>query len=494
MLPVVSSARVRRNPVSLGPWIVSLLSACGDPGADTHATTSQGSADATGASQASGSQGDVDTTDPGTTADGPNDTGPSDTGPGGTTAGDCDFELVTGFDVSVPTLGTPRPALNEFYVDESFGLSIARVTDPSQIDDHDPPSWVRHEYSRRPAFNADSTRAIMMSSNGWVRLYDVASDGALSFVKTLDLGETQEPNWDPVDPDVIYTFAEYAGALTISSYDVTNDAQSVVRDLGARVHAVFPDAVGMWTKQEGRPSNDGRVWCMEVGSNDGPGGQFVAAGFIAYDFAADELLGTLAVDESPDHISTSGSGAYCVPSWDLPIGTRAYTTDFAGFVQLHDRSEHSDVALTAEGDDVLVYTAYDGADAGSVMMVRMSDGMATPLFELYGPNSSSSAFHISGTSWKRPGYVVVSSYECTENGGACDPHTQWFADKVMIVELRADPTIHHLAHTHRGDAGYFSEPQAVANADLTRVLFASTWESDAESDLASYLIRVPDCR
>jgi hypothetical protein len=356
------------------------------------------------------------------------------------------------------------------------------------------PDWVRHEYSRRPAFNSDASRAIMISSNGWLRLYDVESDGTLTFDKTLDPGEPQEPNWHPTDPDVFYVFEPLGSGLTISSYDVTTDQISLVVDLTSRVQAIFPGAIGMWAKQEGRPSNDGRVWCLEVGHTEG-GGAFVADGFIAYDLVDDEIIGSLAVDETPDHISTSPNGTYCVPSWDYPTGTWAYTTDFASMTQLHDRSEHSDLAVSREGDEVLVYTAYDGADAGNVMMVRLSDAAATPLFPLYGPNNSATSIHISGTAKERPGWAVVSFYGCSEDYGAapCDPSVQWFYDKVIAVELAADPAIFNLAHTHYGDAGYFSEAHAVASPDLRRVLFVSTWESAAESDIASYLITIPPC-
>lgn len=402
--------------------------------------------------------------------------------------------LIEGKAPVAPPAGVPRPALGVPYVDSRFGLSIARVTAASQVTDRDFPAWVRHEYSRRPAFNADASRALMISSNGWLRLYDVRPDGSLVFLKTLNLGEPQEPNWHPTDPRLLYFFVGYGGGFTISTYDVVTDQTAVVADLGTRVRALFPGATGMWTKQEGRPSDDGRVWCLEVG-HTGAGAAFIADGLIAYDLQADQLLGHLAVTESPDHISTSPAGNYCVPSWGLPKGTRAYRTDFSSFVQLHDRSEHSDLATTRQGEEVLVYTAYDGANSGNVVMVRLSDGAATALFELYGPNHSATAMHLSGTAKARPGYIVVGFYGCSENYGAapCDPASQWFVDKVVAVELAPNPKIFSLAHTHYGNAGYFAETQPVASADLTKVLFVSTWESTAESDVASYLVQVPRC-
>ncbi|MDC3958955.1 hypothetical protein [Polyangium jinanense] len=401
--------------------------------------------------------------------------------------------LVEGLDTSVPTEGKMRPALNVPFEDEHYHLKVARVTDASQVTDHDIPSWVRHEYSRRPAFNADSTRALMLSSNGWMRLYEVKPDGTQAFLKTLALGEPQEPNWHPTDPNKLYFFESYGQGLTISTYDITSDEKSTSRDLGTRVKALFPGATGMWTKQEGRPSDDGKIWCLEAGHTTA--GNFVPDGLFAYDFDADKILGHMPVTEAPDHISTSPKGNYCVPSWGVPMGTRAYKTDFSSYTQLHDRSEHSDLAITKDGDEVLVYTAYDGANAGNVVMVELAGGTATPLVPLYGENNGSAAMHISGTSKNKPGYAVIGFYACSEEYGAkaCDPSAQWFYNKVIAVELQANPKVYNLAHTHYGNAGYFTSAQAIANPDLTKVLFASTWESTMENDVASYLIQVPAC-
>jgi hypothetical protein len=506
-VPLSSTARPVATVVRL--TLAALVTACGDagPAATTTAASFGDPTDAgqestvgteatgSGAATSAGVETGADTVDASESSGANTATG----GEGDTTdsgAVDCDFDtLVQGQDASAPTLGGPRPALGAFFDDEHYGLPVARVTDASQVTDRDFPAWIRHEYSRRPAFNADSTRAVMISSNGWVRLFDVEPDGTLSFVRTLDVAESQEPNWDATDPDVLYTLEPYGQGKTITRHDVAAGTQEVARDLTARIDALLPGTSGMWTKQEGRPSDDGRVWCLEVGSPTAPGGGFEAAGFIAYDFVADEILGSMPTDETPDHLSTAPSGGYCVISWLYPTGTRAYTTDFASAQQLHDRSEHSDLATTAGGDDVLVYTAYDGEHAGFVNMVALDDGTTTPLFPLYGDNHSLSAFHISGTARDRPGYAVVSSYGCREDYGnaPCDPSAQWFYDKVFLVELAPDPALYNLAHTHYGPVPYWGETQAVANHDLTRVLFVSSWESDAEADLASYVIRVPGC-
>jgi hypothetical protein len=213
-------------------------------------------------------------------------------------------------------------------------------------------------------------------------------------------------------------------------------------------------------------------------------------GLVAYDFTNDQILGSMKTTDRPDHVSASPLGDRCVPSWVGGLGTRAYTTDFSSFTQLHKTSEHSDLALTKSGAQVYVFTDYD---TGDVAMVDLSTGVRTDLFPLYESNFSATAMHISGTSMKKPGYVTIGFYGCSESHGAtaCNPATQWFKDKVVVVELAANPKIYNLAHSHYGDAGYFAESQSVANPDLTKVLFVSTWHSSVEDDVESYMINVP---
>lgn len=396
--------------------------------------------------------------------------------------------FVTGMDTRAPA-SMSKPALNVPYVDSNYKTTVTRVSDASQITDVNIPSFVRHEYSRRPAFNSDSSRALMISSNGWLRLYSVdKTSNKLSFLKTLTIGGSVEPNWHPTNPNIIRFLGINGQSLQISEYDITNDQKTVVRNLSSRIKALYPSAAGMWTKDEGRPSNDGKIWCFQVES-----GSFGILGLISYNFETDQILGNLNITDGqrPDHISTSPKGNYCVPSWDTARGTRAYSLDFASYTQLHSKSEHSDLALTKDGKEVYVFSDYN---SGDVAMVDMASGARTNLFRLYGSNSSSTAMHISGVgSEKNPGHVVIGFYGCSESYGStsCNYNTQWFKDKIIISELKANPTIYNLAHTHFGNAGYWGETQAVSNKDMSKILFVSSWESTVERDVASYMINVP---
>ena len=163
--------------------------------------------------------------------------------------------LIEGFNTTPPTLGVARPGLGVPFTDPVYKTTVTRATDASQITDRNIPSWVRHEYSRKQPFNADGTKVLMMSSNGWFRLYSVnAINNTLTFVKTLAIGEPQEPIWDATDQNIIHYLGYYGEGMTISSYDIRTDQTSVTRNLSTRIKALFgSSAASAWTKQEGRP-------------------------------------------------------------------------------------------------------------------------------------------------------------------------------------------------------------------------------------------------
>lgn len=381
-----------------------------------------------------------------------------------------------------------KPALNIPYIDPRYGTKITRVTDVSQITTQ-VPAWVRHEYSRKPAFNSDSTRATMISSNGWIRLYSVdKAANTMSFVKTLNLAENQESIWHPTNPNLLYHLGQYGLGMKIYSYDVTTDISTdLTPTLPAQIQARFPTAGLAWFKQEGRPSDDGKIWCLQVETSG-----FQMLGLISFNLETGNIIGHLANTTRPDHTSTSPDGTRCIPSWAFnpTLGTRSYSLDFSSHIMLHTQSEHSDMAITESGRNVLVTFDYN---SGDIAMIDAHNGARTNLMRLYGPNSSGVAGHVSGIgSTGRPGYAVVSFYGCTENYGAQScTDAQWFKNKVVVVELKANPKIYNVAHTQFGGGGYWGETQATVNKDLTKILFVSTWRADQENQLASYMIDIP---
>lgn len=64
-----------------------------------------------------------------------------------------------------------KPAKGQEFVDPAYGTSIYRATDISEGDG----GMMRHEYSRRQAFNADNSRYLVQDGRGFWYLYDAST-------------------------------------------------------------------------------------------------------------------------------------------------------------------------------------------------------------------------------------------------------------------------------------------------------------------------------
>jgi len=160
----------------------------------------------------------------------------------------------------------------------------------------------------------------------------------------------------------------------------------------------------------------------------------------------------------------------------------AYSRDFSSKRQLLQKSEHSDLAIDANGDDVYVSVDYQSA-AGDVFMLNLRTGVRTTLFPTYVAGSAT-ALHVSGKGFNKPGWVLLSTYG--DYGG-----TQWLHKKIFAVQLQASPKILNLGFTRAVENGYWTEPHASVNRDFTKVLFNSNWGVNSATDVDAYMIEIP---
>lgn len=386
-------------------------------------------------------------------------------------------------------LGTPS------YVDPVYGTRVYKATDAS---DFAGATHVRHEYSRRQAFNADNSRYFAQSSNGYWLLYDGATfrmlrrsgeGGALR-----SMAGDAEPIWHPSDPRKLWYTGNFGGLVWFEK-DVESDTDTVMADFRGRLP--WPGATSVWTKAEGTSSADGRYFAFMATSYDAAKKENVIHGLLTYDRQQDRIVGTLDASSFgnawPDHISMSPSGRYAVPSWAYAphLGTRAYTLDFKTYRTLHTQSEHSDLAIGPNGEDLYVATNYE---RGVMWAVDCASGATFDLMELYPRTGSGYAAHVSGKAYGRPGWVVVSTYADFADYGRTvpDPVLQPMYRKVMLIELKPGGKKLAVAHTRAGAGygGYTGEHHATVSRDGTRVMFATNFDDGGVP--SSYMIALPD--
>ncbi|MBN1565566.1 MAG: hypothetical protein JXA10_17105, partial [Anaerolineae bacterium] len=338
---------------------------------------------------------------------------------------------------------------------------------------------------------------------GWY-LYDAHTLQPIQPVQTsLDL---DEPRWDAQNP-LRFVFSPWsdADAPTLMIADVTPTAAGVTiethsaHDFAADLPPEW-NAVVMWRRWEGSPSADGRYDAFMVEDSD-----FITRGLVTYDWQADEVIGLYTVttgeDNEPDSVSMSLSGDYvlaqfefCAPgtmgTYAAPCGAMIYTRDLSEGWGISRIIGHSDLALDAQGRDVVIYQEID---TDQIVMADLQTGAITPLFDL---DYSQGGFglHFSGQAVARPGWALVSVFPEESPLDFSNPF--WMSGVIYAVELQANPRVVQLAHHHsirsEAELDYFAEPHATVNRDFTRVLFTSNWEHYGTGEVEMYMIVLPD--
>ncbi|ATB36566.1 YD repeat protein [Cystobacter fuscus] len=372
----------------------------------------------------------------------------------------------------IPTVA--KPSKGAAFSEPTYKTCVVRATDHAA---DGVSGFARNDYSRRQAFNANSTRQLVYALDGYWHVYDANTHARLK--QLSGPAADAEPQWHPTNPDLLYYLPTNGVGMRLHELNVSTGVSRVVGDFGARLKARWPTSAAAWTKSEGSPSADGRYWCFMVDASD-----WSSVGVFTWDRDTNTILGMYDTQgERPDHVSMSPSGNYCVVSGDGARGTVAFSRDFSTKTQLLSKSEHSDLALDANGEDVYVAVDYQ-SNAGDVFMVNLRTGVRTALFSTY-LSGTATALHVSGKAFARPGWVVVSTY--ADYGGSL----QWLHRKVMAVQLNANPTIYTLAHHRTVSNGYWSEPHASVNRDFTRVVFGSNWGSGSATDVDTYVVEIP---
>ena len=374
--------------------------------------------------------------------------------------------LVLGKDATPPSTAWTRPRLDASYEDPVHeATSVRRITDASST------RFDRNTYSRRQAENADGSRFLTYHGASRYRVYERRS---LALVRELAIHPDSEPQWHPSDPDLI----RHVGGSDASSGDlrlyetrISSGATRVVADLTDRLRAVYPNATYMVDRAEGSPSVDGDHYAWIVFDRAG-----AAIGIVSYDLENDRVLGTRRPRRDAgrlDWVSASPSGRHVMGGY--VTATVVYDRDLGNARRVNNKADHSDIAIDAEGRDAYVYVDFsENRDAGWLVSVDLATLQRTRLIRLYG--GANTSLHVSAKGYGKPGWVLVSTYNCKDEGA-------WTCDKVMAVQMKSEPAIVNLAHTYNctesafwsddKQKSYWAEPHAVVNRSFTRVYYNS---------------------
>lgn len=392
--------------------------------------------------------------------------------------------LLTGYSVSTATLPTAHLPVNRGWYNPQYKTAVRRVADSAAVTN--PGTSLMPVYSRIQAYNADDSRVLLLASNGWWHVFNRAADGTFSYLKRLDTSPNPagdcELQWHPTDPAIARYTAQNGGLIyrqinvatgVVALYFDLQQVLSVNGDQTVRsLTSVFPSAARFWTKGEGSPSRDHRYWGGQVEDAN-----FNFLGFAIYDTLTGDVRTLTAAQYGggrPDHCSMSVNGGFFVASSDEPgIGTRAYRNDFSSYRQVHHKSEHSDLAVMPNGDEVYVSVNFQDNE-GNLFFYNLTTGVKTELTHLHAyptshVNHITPTLHISGRCYDKPSWVMISTYSATNQ--------YWADNKILMVELADNGKIVNVGHTLNKHANYFSECHGPVNRDGTKFLFGSTGQA-----------------
>jgi hypothetical protein len=244
---------------------------------------------------------------------------------------------------------------------------------------------------------------------------------------------------------------------------------------------------------------DTRYWGLMAEDDE-----WLPTAFVVYDRVEDEVTvrdmrGVPGMEDDVDHVTMSPRGTYFLASFDRfcehgqlgddshPCGLMVYNRDLTNGRGLLRIIGHYDVALDAQGREVILY---QDIDMDQISMLDLESGEVTPLMSIDFTHTPL-GFHFSGLAYDRPGWMLVSTY----SGGYPEAFT-WMDDQVFAVELKAGGRVVRLAHTHSQvdedvEHDYWAEPHATVNRDLTRILFTSNWGRSGTQGVEMYMIELP---
>lgn len=420
--------------------------------------------------------------------------------PGASQAATCDGFYPSGFKLAEGKLNPATPALSKpakgvRIQEPNFKTCLFRATDHRT----EPSSYyLRNDYSRRQAFNANSTYFLAYSNDGSWRLYDA---NTLKQLRVLAPAGDAEPQWHPTDPNTLY-YLPTNGGTKLLKVDVRTNASSTVVDFAGKLPSWASSATHLWTRSEGAPSANARYWGFLAYDN-----AWNMLGYIVWDLQQNKLVGSRQASGGVDNGSISASGRWFVVSAD--DGVWAWSADFSKKKKIASNGGvHSDLAIGPTGNDYFVSADYE-SDGGDVYFVDLdtcpsvsaSSSSApvcprTVLFSMY-PTGAWATLHFSGKAFNKPGWVLISTYDTQSNRGT----TPWFKDKIFAMELKASPKIYPLAFTRRvapdqelgqtGADAYWTEPHGTVNRDFTRISFNSNWGNSSGADVDIYTIQLP---
>ncbi|UXI68929.1 hypothetical protein [Tahibacter amnicola] len=369
-----------------------------------------------------------------------------------------------------------KPAARQSFTDPQFGTRIRRVTDAAAIGK----TYVKTMYSTQPAWNADESLLLLLSTGYQHVLYDGRTYQFIRNISSeISPSDGEQVLWDNDDPQVIY----YANRVDrrFYRYNVVTRARTMLRDFNAPPASCTQDLTmgsdpmfGAWVGGKTGLTCGTKNW--------------------VYDFRNDVVHAVVNQVTQNNNPQT----AYIVaPSGDKVflsyLNNQAQVRSLEGQVVRTIANlvphEHASLGKYANGHDAFFGVQF-GTYEGSVVGADLDTGQVRVHV---GPSNGwpypPSGTHVSALATKNPGWVVVSSVGQLQNGllgQSVLENELYLANVDTGVVCRIG---HHRSAAGQGSNGYFSEPHPVLSPSGTRVAFNSDWFNSGGAE--TYVVELP---
>ncbi len=359
------------------------------------------------------------------------------------------------------------PALLETTPDARWGTPRRRLTTL-----HSEPNLPgRSDGPLHPAIG-DTSRSIVSENGRWIL---TRTEGDWTVVdrsngnhQIVNLATYSQPVWHPTEPETIIHLD--AGELAVLSTTVDGKT-TVAADLAERIKAELPDAVYLMAPSHGEPSANGWRFAWAVANDERQ-----PIGFITYDLSSDSIMGLKVGIPEGDDLGGFGSIAMSKMGTKVVVAYRRafviYDKDFTNERRILQAPSSYELVLASQEQDVLVVPNYDSDTFGEGWIVAHNLDTGEPKRLLNLRNGSGSDVQISSSATDKPGWVLVSTHNCSGEDS-------WSCDRVIALNVD-DATTIDLAETNSCANDRKTTPFGVVNRDFTKAWFNTDFGSCGE--------------
>lgn len=374
---------------------------------------------------------------------------------------------------AIPVNNDPKPAYLASIIDSTFGAKITCVGNEN---------GKRNSYPTLQPWNADKSLAFLSWNTPGFDIIDGGSGAngptgkPYEYIREAPHG-LNYPFWSAVDPDLMLGNTNPSnGVALIRKW---RPSTGVFETLGS----ISGLAMLSRGKGEGGQSRNDRRAAFNYRTTTGE------IGVLVWDFQLNREISRRAFTTGePDNCSISVSGEFVIVAHNNQSGSGpGYGTwlyraaDMAPRYQISPVMSHRDVAVAADGGDLLAYVQAGGAGAAAR---RLLDQTTAPP-ETFVIAGSAGIAHISGGCWDLPGYVLIS---CNT-----DNPTVAGNDQLYLVKTDGSKVVRVFCFAHtaqpRSTYKYELSTHGSVSRDGTKVMWGGGWSDPTEN--VGYVAEMP---